>query len=129
MPARPKMRGAGASDAAGGGRSAQLTELAPGRWRLDGDLSLAAVAAVAAQVPTADDAGRVALDLVGVERAGSAGVALLLEWRAALQQAEAELVLHNVPLAMRRLAELANVDALLGLEAAAAPGEHKPPPL
>jgi phospholipid transport system transporter-binding protein len=106
---------------------ARLTQTATGRWRLDGDLTLAAVAALAAQVPTADAAGQVTLDLAGVGRASSAGVALLLQWHSRLRPAGAALLLHNAPAALCRLAELANVDGLLGLDAeathnSAAPG-------
>jgi ABC-type transporter Mla MlaB component len=40
---------------------------------------------------------------------------LLLEWQAQLREQGLTLVLHNTPAAMRRLAMLANVQALLGL--------------
>ncbi|WP_058555783.1 lipid asymmetry maintenance protein MlaB [Thiohalocapsa sp. ML1] len=99
---------------------ARLTQTGPGCWRLDGDLTLAAVAALAAQMPTADAAGQVTLDLAGVGRASSAGVALLLQWQAMLRPAGKVLLLHNAPAALGRLAELANVDGLLGLDAQAA---------
>jgi phospholipid transport system transporter-binding protein len=100
--------------------AARLTQAAPGRWRLEGDLTLTAVAALAAQAPQPGADGRAELDLAGITRASSAGVALLLEWQAALQTCGASgLRLVNVPHAMRRLAELANVDELLELSAAA----------
>lgn len=109
-----------AAPAVGGGGDAHLTQTSPGHWRLDGALTLAATAALAPQVPGADG-GQVTLDLAGVVRASSAGVALLLEWKAALRSAGAELVLQNAPSALRRLAELAHVEDLLWLAPASAP--------
>lgn len=95
--------------------SAQLTSLGDGQWHLAGDLTLAAVSELAAEQPTPGDDAQAVLDLGGVRQPSSAGVALLLEWQAALQAADAKLVLQNVPRAMERLAALANVDVLLGL--------------
>jgi phospholipid transport system transporter-binding protein len=109
------LRSMAAPAAVGDRGDARLTQAGRGRWRLDGDLTLAAVAALAAQTITADAAGQATLDLGGVGRASSAGVALLLEWKAALRSADAELVLQNAPAALRRLAELAHVDELLWL--------------
>lgn len=94
---------------------AQLTAAGKGRWHLAGDLTLAAVGELAAAQPTPGDDAQAVLDLGGLRQPSSAGVALLLEWQAALQAADAKLVLQNVPPAMERLAALANVDTLLGL--------------
>ncbi|MGD2021023.1 MAG: STAS domain-containing protein [Thiohalocapsa sp.] len=100
---------------AGPAAAAQLTHAGADRWRLDGDLTLAVVATLAATPPTAGTGARVHLDLAGIHRPSSAGVALLLEWQAQLREQGLTLVLHNTPAAMRRLAMLANVQALLGL--------------
>lgn len=95
--------------------AAQLTALGGGQWHLAGDLTLAAVGELAAERPSPGDDAQAVLDLGDVRQPSSAGVALLLEWQAALRAADADLVLRNVPPAMERLAALANVDALLGL--------------
>ncbi|WP_295542502.1 STAS domain-containing protein [uncultured Thiohalocapsa sp.] len=95
--------------------AAQLMALGDGRWRLAGDLTLSAVSALATKRLEPGEQQQVMLDLAGVGKPSSAGVALLLEWQAQLRADGATLVLHNVPLAMQRLAALANVDALLGL--------------
>ncbi len=95
--------------------AATLRQAGGGHWRLDGDLTLDAVAHLAATTPTPGGDGRVELDLAGVRQPSSAGVALLLEWQAALREADAVLVLQHVPAAIQRLAQLANVHELLGL--------------
>jgi phospholipid transport system transporter-binding protein len=106
---------------AGAADDARLRRMRDGRWRLEGDLTLAAVAELAGQMPTPGAGGLVELDLSTVGRASSAGVALLLEWQAVLQAGDARLVLRGVPPALRRLAALANVDGLLGLDREARP--------
>jgi phospholipid transport system transporter-binding protein len=102
----------GATDAAG----AALKRVAPGRFRVEGDLDLTTVAALAragrqlaAGAETAP--GPVEVDLSGV----SAAIALLLEW---LEQAAAggvRLEFRNWPEALVRIADFSNVDALLGV--------------
>jgi phospholipid transport system transporter-binding protein len=92
-----------------------LSELGPGRWRLDGDLALPQVARLAAGPPPAGDTGSVELDLAGVGRTSSAAVALMLHWQAGLRACGSRLVLVNAPQSLHRLAALSNVDGLLGL--------------
>lgn len=113
----------------GTSQAARLTRLDAGRWRLDGALTLAAVAELAAALPAAGEGGRAELDLAGVTQPSSAGVALLLDWRARLQADGATLVLHNVPQPMLSLAALGNVHALLGLGDSSRPTAPAPPPI
>lgn len=108
--------------------AAQLTSLGDGQWQLTGDLTLTAVGELAAEQPTPGDDARAVLDLGGVRQPSSAGVALLLEWQAALRAADANLVLQNVPPAIERLATLSNVGALLGLGELNRPGEDTSTP-
>jgi ABC-type transporter Mla MlaB component len=108
-------------------QAARLTRVDAGRWRLDGALTLAAVAELAAALPAADARGRAQLDLAGVSQPSSAGVALLLDWQARLQADGATLVLHNVPQPVLSLAALGNVHALLGL--GDPPRPTAPPPM
>jgi anti-anti-sigma factor len=94
----------------------RLRQVEPGRWRLDGSLTLAGVADLAAGSAPCAPAGEVAeLDLGGVDHFSSAAVALLLQWREQLLQAGGRLRLHNCPDALRRIAAFSNVDGLLGL--------------
>jgi ABC-type transporter Mla MlaB component len=99
--------------AAGG--AAQLTRLADGGWRIDGDLGLPQVADLARQPAPMAETGPTVLDLAGVGRSSSAAVALLLEWQAAHRACGARLTLINAPGSLCRLAALSTVDALLGL--------------
>lgn len=102
----------------------RLTQVGAGRWRIDGDLGLAQVAALALKAPPAAEAGRVELDLGGVGHSSSAAVALLLEWQAGLRTCGAHLTLANAPVNLCRLAGLSNVAGLLGLADADAAVSH-----
>ena len=55
----------------------------------------------------------VRLELGAVERAGSAGVALLLEWRRQAHRRDVELTLDQVPESLLRVARLSGVEDLL----------------
>jgi phospholipid transport system transporter-binding protein len=55
------------------------------------------------------------LDLSGITRADSAGLALLLEWLRRARQAGTALTLENVPAQMRSLIEVADLDQVLPL--------------
>jgi phospholipid transport system transporter-binding protein len=57
--------------------------------------------------------GRIEVDLGGVRRANSAGLALLLEWLDLAQQQGAHLRFHNPPELLLRLAAVTNVGELL----------------
>jgi phospholipid transport system transporter-binding protein len=59
--------------------------------------------------------GDIVLDLAGVTRANSAGLALLIEWRRLAQQAGRSLAVQNVPAALRNLARISELEALLSL--------------
>ena len=60
--------------------------------------------------------GALELDLSGVERADSAGLALLLEWKRLTQGRGQPLRLRNIPRQLRNLALVSGVDAMLGME-------------
>jgi len=97
--------------------TASLERLAAGHWRLDGGLTLASVGDLIAEGPRlAADGGDVQLDLAGVDKSSSAGVALLLEWLEQVHRVGGKLRLHNSPAALVRIAEFSNVDGLLGLD-------------
>lgn len=106
---------------------AALKRIAPGRFRLEGDLDLTTVAALARAgrqlaAGTETAPGPVEVDLGGVGRASSAAIALLLEW---LEQAAAggvKLEFRNWPEALVRIADFSNVDTLLGVHGPAQVG-------
>lgn len=56
-----------------------------------------------------------AVDLAGVSRADSAGLALLLEWQAQSTRRDRKLEFHNVPDDLLRLARLCAAQELLNL--------------
>lgn len=112
--------------------AAALTDTGPGRFRLDGDLDLAAVAALAretrrllplrpkgprrwAEPPASGRVTDVLLDLGGVGQVSSAAVALLLEWTDQVRRNGGRLVIAGAPAPLVRIAGLSNVDELLGL--------------
>jgi phospholipid transport system transporter-binding protein len=111
--------------------NARIEAVAPGRWRISGQLTLSTVAQLAlegkrlAALGAKTGAGSskaasgheadVQLDLSGVEQGSSAGVALLLELQQAVFRGGSRLHLSNVPESLARIAELSNVDDLLGI--------------
>lgn len=106
---------------------AQLLELSPGRFRLDGDLTLTEVAALAresrrlfpaeARKRAAATGPEVELDLSGVTQTSSAAVALVVDWQARARAAEGRLQLINWPEPMARIARFSNLGDLLGVPA------------
>lgn len=117
---------------------AALTDIAPGRFRLEGNIDLAAVAALVRETsrllpmrpngrrpwtaPVANhQVATVELDLGGIGQGSSAAVALLLEWTDQVQRNGGRLVFRNWPAPLVRIADFSNVDGLLGIHA-------EPPP-
>ncbi len=91
----------------------------PGVMRLEGELSFATVPELwrATPFPPAGE-GPVVLDLGGVRRADSAGLALLVEWLRAARRAGRELRLRAMPEQMRAIARVSGLDRILPLEGA-----------
>jgi len=65
------------------------------------------------------DADVQAVDLSGVSAADSAGLALLIEWQSTARARGGVLVLHSVPAGLRAIADISEVEQLIGMEAAA----------
>lgn len=112
---------------------AELLELAPGRFALRGRLDLDSVPALVRQGKRLFRGARgrqdaqsqgpeqvLEIDLGGVERASSAGIALLLDWVEQAARVQARLVFLNWPDALARIAAFSNVAGLLGLDARSA---------
>lgn len=57
--------------------------------------------------------GRLEVDLQGVQRANSAGLALLLEWLELAKKREISLHFRNLPESLTRLAAITNLTGLL----------------
>ncbi|MFM2287357.1 MAG: hypothetical protein RL684_500 [Pseudomonadota bacterium] len=94
----------------------QLSEASPGHYLLQGELTLAFVGplrdggrALFAQ----GAAGDLQVDLGGVTRADSAGLALLVDWLAWAQAAARTLKYARLPAELMALARLSELDSLL----------------
>ena len=97
---------------------AALAELDPGRFALSGDLGFDDAVRMLAEGDAAFGGMRRAeIDLAGVARVDSAGLALLLEWSIAAREAGRHLSYRNVPPAIAALAGISDVTELLALDA------------
>ena len=94
--------------------SAQLQQLDDHGFRLSGELNMYSVASVAnaLRAPLAKASGVIRIDLGGVTRSDSAGLALMLEWLREAREREVELHFINLP---RQLLAIAGVSDLLPL--------------
>lgn len=93
----------------------QLHRETPGTLGVSGVLSFDTAAAALQAIGAALAAAPVArLDLAGIERADSAGLACVLAAQAEARQLGRELVVENMPAGMRALAQVCEVDTLVG---------------
>jgi phospholipid transport system transporter-binding protein len=91
-------------------RSFHVTQSAPDTVSVSGALTFA-TAAAALEAIRAALPGRQVLDLAGVERSDSAGLACVL---AALAPNGGKVRVQHVPLGMQQLAKVCEVDGMLG---------------
>lgn len=92
----------------------ELRDLGDGRFALSGELSFAnadRILEVGAIAFRRHD--QVEVDLSGVERADSAGLALLLEWKAGARRRKTSIRYEALPEGLLAIARLTDVDALL----------------
>lgn len=95
---------------------ATLNDQGEGRFSLEGELSFASVplllrrggALFAGQ-------GAIAVDLAGVHRADSAGLALLVEWLVQAQRLKRQLSFKHVPDQIMRMARVGGLEDILPL--------------
>ena len=91
-----------------------LVEQGEGRFELNGVLDFATVGALLPRgLEVFSNRHEVVLDLSGVTRANSAGLALLLEWLDHGRKRGFELRVVNLPDSLRAIARMSNVDTLL----------------
>jgi len=85
-----------------------------GRFRIEGELSFrTAGAALARSRKLFRDHSVIELDLSGVRRADSAGLALLLEWVNWARHSAREIEFHHIPAQLMAIAEISEVDDML----------------
>ncbi len=95
---------------------AELVELGEGRFEVHGVLDFATVGALLSRgIAVFGGRREVVLDLQGVTRSNSAGLALLLEWLDHGRVQGFELSFVNPPESLVAIARMSNVDALLSL--------------
>ena len=97
-------------------KPAQLIKADDGRLLVSGELSMDTVPGLLQQEHLqagGDDEIRV--DLQGVERADSAGVALLIDWQRTANHQQRNIRFQNIPSQMLAIAHLSGVDELLSL--------------
>jgi phospholipid transport system transporter-binding protein len=92
-----------------------LTAAAPDTLVASGAFTFATAAAALAECRTRLQRGEATLDLTGVAQADSAGLAVLLALAGDARRRGEVLRIVNVPENLRALAQLAEVDRLLGL--------------
>ena len=87
------------------------------RYRLCGELTLATVPALCRQPLVAEWArgSTVTVDLSGVTRSDSVGLALLIEWLRLARQREVTLQLAGLPEQMREIARISDLLPILPL--------------
>ena len=94
--------------------AARLTDQGNGHYSVSGDLDFAGVGGLLDTGSAfTTSAKRISLDLSGVERANSAGLALLLEWVDQSRRNGQELELHNLPDALIDISRMSNLLELL----------------
>lgn len=100
---------------------ARLERGEDGRLRLSGTLSFANVPQLQTRLGPLLEAGEDAvLDLSGVQRSDSAGLALLVEWLRQARQRGTRLHFENIPQQMEAMARVSHVYDLLNGAAVAA---------
>ena len=95
-------------------------EGSPGRMALRGELTFATVEGLdepVARLLATQQEGRVEVDLDGVTRSDSAGLALLIGFVAAAREAQLNLAFLGVPERLRAIARISEVEDLLGAAA------------
>ncbi len=95
---------------------ATLSEQGPGKLALAGELDFDSVAPLLDQgLAKLNSTNSLVLDLSGVTRANSAGLALLLEWVEQGRRRGVDLQFANLPESLLAIARICNVTGLLPL--------------
>ncbi len=94
-----------------------LAKAGNGRWLLEGELSFATVPAVLeASANGIADNREILVDLKGVTRADSAGLALLVEWLRESERTGNVITFTNVPDQLLAIARLCGLDEILSFQ-------------
>ena len=92
----------------------ELSDLGNGRFALCGDMSFDTVERILrASEKLFDDQSDIEVDLSGVAKTDSAGLALLLEWIASAKHSKREIRFAEVPVKVLEIAQTTEVDDFL----------------
>ena len=95
----------------------ELQETSEGKVSVLGTLSFDSVnEALAAMQPLIDSRPSLLIDLSAVERADSAGLALLVEWVSRAEQRGSQLSYCDIPQQMLAIARVSGLDTVLPIE-------------
>jgi phospholipid transport system transporter-binding protein len=103
----------------------RLEDNGGGNWKLTGELGFATVAGLLKNtnsVISGDTDTRV--DLSGVTRADSAGLALLVEWLRVAERNGGSITFLNMPAQMHSIARVCGLEAILSAPAATSSGKR-----
>lgn len=99
-----------------GGSAPRLEPAGKGRFELYGELSFQTVPDFLASTRSlVAEGSEVTIDLAGVERSDSAGVALLIEWLREVRGAGHAVTFVNIPSQMLAIARASSIDSVLPL--------------
>jgi len=87
-----------------------------GAWTVEGELTFASVPALQDRTQALFDAPPATLDLAGIERIDSAGIALVVEWARRARGTGASMRLVNVPAGMLALSKTTGLIRLLNID-------------
>ncbi len=96
--------------------SVTLSERAAGVWQLSGVLDMSSVPALREAARTLVNGRSVLLDLTGVTRMDSAGLALLVDWQGQARRQGHELRYRNIPSGIVAIAEVYGLCGILPVE-------------
>jgi phospholipid transport system transporter-binding protein len=100
----------------------RIEETGHGSWMLVGDLSFTTVPVLRGGLDIKSaDRTRISIDLAGVTRSDSAGLALLIEWLRESEQLGKTITFLNMPAQMQSIARVCGLDGILPADTAAPP--------
>ncbi len=101
--------------------AARIERLPDGEWRISGELTFGTVTALLRDSGGGFGAGqeRLRIDLGGVSRADSAGLALLVCWLRRARRAGVRVLFHGVPEQLLKIARVSGLEDMLPFDGSA----------
>jgi len=100
----------------------RIEETGHGSWMVTGDLSFTTVPALSGGLDIKSaDRSRISIDLAGVTRSDSAGLALLIEWLRQSERLDKTITFLNMPAQMQSIARVCGLEGILPADKAARP--------